>query len=74
MFYALSGLKFSSGYNIPLTIQKPLYEENNFKHNIGIGMFTNIRDNVNISLGLILLSLLIGGILRLLVRFVIKNE
>lgn len=72
-WYALSGLKFSSGYNFPFSSQQPIHEEKDHSNFIGIGMFSSITDNINISLGLIVLTLLIGAIMKLLIKFAIKK-
>ncbi len=74
LFYALTGLKYSNGYNIPITHDNPLYESNFIKHVVGIGMYSAINDNVNISLCLILFFILIGGVIKLIATFIIQKE
>lgn len=72
MFYSLSGLKYSTGYNIPLFNDNPLYESTFLKNIVGIGMYSSIINNINLSLVIIVLCLIIGGILKIVSRFVIK--
>lgn len=73
MFYALSGLKYSIGYNMPLFNDSPLQESSFLKNIVGIGMYSSIVNNVNISLALVVLCLLIGGIIKLVSRLFIED-
>ncbi len=69
-FYALSGLKYSSGYNFVLTPLKPTTSQ---KIITGINFSASILNNFNVSLALIVLPIIIGCSLRIIAKTLIKN-
>jgi hypothetical protein len=69
-FYALSGLKYSSGYNFVLTPLKPTAPQRTIT---GINFSASILNNSNVSLALILFPIIIGCSLRILAKNLIEN-
>jgi hypothetical protein len=73
-YLALTGLKYASGFNIALKYSNPSQDPSNLKQFIGVGLYSSMLDNCNVSLVLVLLCLLVGGALKLIVKFLIKRE
>lgn len=68
LVYGLTNLKYSSGYNLPINFSDSVDDPLNSKILIGVEMFSSFSDNI--SLILIILSILIGLTLKLIKKII----